>query len=188
MQLKKTFGWLLGSLIFIGLVTIILIAFAFIYTDCAMVCAMNPMSRNWLASLDIAFLYALTFIFFSLAGLTLFIFLIVSLTKIRKKIVEENYDLTPFILKLKKNAFLFGAILMLIASAFAAIYLMYVVLFPNYLNRFDPIVIDMYYYAFYNYYLAYLIPTIIFLILFLSSAITLFIYTKKSKKLVEKNI
>ncbi len=180
------FGWLLGSAIFIATVSIFLITFAVIYADCAMYCAMNPLSFYWLGTLDIAFLYALLFIFFSLLAITIFIFLVVSLTKIKKKINDINYDLNPFILKLKINIFRFGAILMLIASIFAAIYLIYVVLFPNFLNQFDPVVINMYYYAFYNYYYAYLIPTIIFLVLFISATITLFIYTKKTKKLMVK--
>ena len=47
-----------------------------------------------------AFLYALLFIFFSLLAITIFIFLVVSLTKIKKKIKDVNYDLNPYILKI----------------------------------------------------------------------------------------
>lgn len=95
-----------------------------------MYCAMNPLSFYWLGTLDIAFLYALLFIFFSLLAITIFVFLVISLNKIKKKIKDVNYDLNPYILKLKKNIFLFGAILSLIASIFSAIYLIYIVLFP----------------------------------------------------------
>ncbi len=54
----------------------------------------------WLGTLDIAFLYALLFIFFPLFAITIFIFLLVSLNKIKKKIKDVNYDLNPYILKI----------------------------------------------------------------------------------------
>ena len=65
-----------------------------------MYCAMNPLFLYWLGTLDIAFLYALLFIFFPLLAITIFIFLVVSLTKIKKKINDINYDLNPYILKI----------------------------------------------------------------------------------------
>lgn len=65
-----------------------------------MYCTINPLSFFCLGTLDIAFLYALLFIFFPLFAITIFILLVVSLTKNKKKINDINYDLNPSILKI----------------------------------------------------------------------------------------